>query len=196
MSKTSSFLCNSLKDCEEIGSFPKICLRAMLKGSMKNVLLVPGYQGNRGLFHQAPDFLCVRLHCYLGMWNDLRMGIANKMACGNVHWDLGHIWHCTLRCLISLQLGKASSCSSEKYFFQVMFLSLSSPSYMTSLFLKYEIYSWKKTWKCICYWPQFRFVGIQQASCCRTIPAVKSLSVKAVFHFSIHFSIHISKCGS
>lgn len=113
MSKTSSFLCNSLKDCEEIGSFPKICLRAMLKGSMKNVLLVPGYQDNRGLFHQAPDFLCVRLRCYLGMWNDLRMGIANKMACGNVHWDLGHIWHCTLRCLISLQLGKASSCSSE-----------------------------------------------------------------------------------
>lgn len=79
-----------------------------------------------------------------------------------------------------------------------MFLSLSGPSYMTSLFLLWNIllWHWKKTCKCICYWPQFRFVGIQQAGCCRTIPAVKSLSVKAVFHFSIHFSIHISKHGS
>lgn len=113
MSKASGFLRNSLKNCEEIGPFPKICLRAMLKGFVKNVVLVPGYQDNRGLFHQAPDFLCVHLCCYLGMWNDLRMGIASKMACGNAHWDLGHVWHCTLQCLICLQLGKASYCSSE-----------------------------------------------------------------------------------
>lgn len=40
----------------------------------------------------------------LGTWNSLRMGIANKMTCGNVHWDLGshlslHIalpYHCSL----------------------------------------------------------------------------------------------------
>lgn len=25
----------------------------------------------------------------LGTWNDLRVGIANEMTCGNVHWDLG-----------------------------------------------------------------------------------------------------------
>lgn len=71
-----------------------------------------------------------------------------------------------------------------------MFLSLSSPFYMTSLFLNYEVFSFSSERKLArCTYPSLALiqtVGRQQNGCCRTVLAELNLDLpKLLLHFSI-----------
>lgn len=71
-----------------------------------------------------------------------------------------------------------------------MFLSLSSPFYMISLFLNYEVFSFSSERKLVrCTYPSLapiQTVGRQQNGCCTTVLAELNLDLsKLLLHFSI-----------
>lgn len=153
----------------------------MLTGSVKNVLSLPKYQDRRGLFQQAQISFGPTYVATLGTWNDLRIGTANKMTCGNVHWDLGS--HLSLH----IALPYLSAAQKTLLLQLRIILPLGDVSVFIKLFLHdftffkpWNIFlqQWKKTCKYICHWPQFRLW-----ECGRTVPVVKSVSVKADVSF-------------
>lgn len=113
VSKASSFFCNALKECEENGPFPQIssvwepCSKALwrtLCSSRELFFNIHGYQDNRRLFQQAPDFLCVHLCCYFRhvKWPE------------NGHSQQDDLWQCPLRSGVLSVTAALSLCSSEK----------------------------------------------------------------------------------